>query len=272
MLQIKRRDQITFLQSEALGRVPDIIHAFSTRRGDTRDLNLGPHSSANPIVQMNRVRFLASVGLPGWPMMKLRQVHSDRVVNIQDTSAATDAVEGDAAVTALTGAVLGVQTADCVPILIADSHGRAVAAVHAGWRGTAARIVESTVARLRVQFALEPQDLVAAVGPHIGVCCYEIGLEVVDAMADPALFEYKPEWMKPHLNLGEANRRQLINSGLRDEGIEVSSLCTRCRNDLFHSYRRDGKKMGPMLSIIGIVPCKRHAPLWIEFYPKRASL
>src|SRR5439155_340454 len=170
MLQIKRRDQITFLQSEVLGRVPGIIHAFSTRRGDTRDLNLGPHSSANPIVQMNRVRFLASVGVPGWPMMKLRQVHSDRVVDIQDTSAATDAVEGDAAVTALKGAVLAVQTADCVPIL------------------------------------------------------------------------------------GEANRRQLINSGLREEGIEVSSLCTRCREDLFHSYRRDGKKMGHMLSIIGIVP------------------
>ncbi len=254
MLQIKRRDQITFLQSEVLGRVPGIIHAFSTRRGDTRDLNLGPHSSANPIVQMNRVRFLASVGVPGWPMMKLRQVHSDRVVNIQDTSAATDAVEGDAAVTALKGAVLAVQTADCVPILIADSHGTAVAAVHAGWRGTAARIVESTVARLREEFALDPQDLVAAVGPHIGVCCYEVGLEVADAMADPALFEYKPEWMKPHLNLGEANRRQLINSGLREEGIEVSSLCTRCREDLFHSYRRDGKKMGHMLSIIGIVP------------------
>jgi len=186
--------------------------------------------------------------------MKLRQVHSGTVVNIRDTSAATDAVEGDAAVTALAGAVLAVQTADCVPILIADSHGTAVAAVHAGWRGTAARIVESTVARLREQFALDPQDLFAAVGPHIGVCCYEIGLEVLAAIADPALFEYKSEWMKPHLNLGEANRRQLINSGLPDEGIEVSSLCTRCREDLFHSYRRDGTKMGHMLSVIGIVP------------------
>src|SRR2546426_12648131 len=186
--------------------------------------------------------------------MNLRQLRRDRFANIQDTSAATDAVEGDAAVTALKGAVLAVQTADCVPILIADSHRTAVAAVHAGWRGTAARIVESTVARLREEFALDPQDLVAAVGPHIGVCCYEVGLEVIDAMADPALFEHKTEWMKPHLNLGEANRRQLINSGLREEGIEVSSLCTRCREDLFHSYRRAGKKMGPILSLNRIVP------------------
>src|SRR5256712_11580696 len=158
MLQIKRRDQITFLQSEVLGRVPGIINAFSTGRGDTRALNLGPHSSANQIVQRNRVRFLGSVGLPGWPMMKLRQVHSDRVVNIQDTSAATDAVEGDAAVTALKGAVLAVQTADCVPILIADSHRTAVAGVHAGWRGTAGRDVESNGAGLGPGIAHGPPD------------------------------------------------------------------------------------------------------------------
>src|SRR5438876_9410030 len=117
MLQIKRRDQITFLQSEVLGRVPDIIHAFSTRRGDTRDLNLGPHSSANPIVQMNRVRFLASVGVPGWRMLKLRQVHSDRVVDIEDTSAPTDAVEGEAAVTGRKGAGRAGPPADRVPVL-----------------------------------------------------------------------------------------------------------------------------------------------------------
>src|SRR2546426_5180705 len=113
--------------------------------------------------------------------MNLRQLRRDRFANIQDTSAATDAVEGDAAVTALKGAVLAVQTADCVPILIADSHRTAVAAVHAGWRGTAARIVESTVARLREEFALDPQDLGAAVGPPLGGGCYEVGLEVIDA-------------------------------------------------------------------------------------------
>ena len=254
MLQIKRRDQITFLQSEALSRVPGIIQAFSTRRGDHTDLSLGPHSSPNPIVQMNRVRFLAAVGAPGWPVMKLRQVHSSTVVAIDDTSAANDAVEGDAAATDLKGIVLGIQTADCVPILVADSRGAAVAAIHAGWRGTAARIVESTVARFREKFSLEPKDLIAAVGPHIGVCCYEVGQDVVDAIGDPVFFESRPHWAKPHLNLGAANRRQLINAGLHDEQIEVSSLCTRCRGDLFHSYRRDGKKTGHMLSVIGIVP------------------
>jgi len=138
MLQVKRQDQITFLQSEALQRVSGIIHGFSTRRGDRTDLTLGPHSSPNPMVQINRVRFLAAIGAAGWPIMKLKQVHSGIVVDMNDSSAANDAVEGDACVTNLRGIMLGVQTADCVPILIADSSGAAAAAVHAGWRGAAA--------------------------------------------------------------------------------------------------------------------------------------
>src|SRR2546430_17594614 len=92
MLQIKRRDQITFLQSEALSRVPGIIQAFSTRRGDHTDLSLGPHSSPNPIVQMNPVRFLAAVGAPGWPVMKFRQVRSATCFALGDTSARDDSV------------------------------------------------------------------------------------------------------------------------------------------------------------------------------------
>jgi YfiH family protein len=254
MLQVKRQDQITFLQSEALGRIPGIIHAFSSRRSDRMDLTLGSHSSSDPGVQINRVRFLAAVGAPGWPIMKLKQVHSGVVVDMDDSSAATDAVEGDASVTSLEGIMLGVQTADCVPILIADIRGAAVAAIHAGWHGTAARITEAAVARLCQKFGIAPKDLVASIGPHIGVCCYEVGGDVVDAIADPALLEFRPEWTRPHLDLGKANRRQLINSGLIDQQIEVSSLCTRCREDLFHSFRRDGKKTGHMLSVIGIVP------------------
>jgi YfiH family protein len=254
MLQVKRQDQITFLQSEALHRIPGVIHAFSTRRSERTDLTLGPHSSPNPMVQINRARFLAAIGAPGWPIMKLKQVHSGIVVDIDDSSAATDAVEGDACGTALKGVMLAVQTADCVPILIADTRGEAVAAIHAGWRGTAARIVEAAVARLHKKFSIDPKDLIASIGPHIGVCCCEVGEDVVDAIADPALLEYRPEWTKPHLNLGAANRRQLVRAGLPGQQIEISSLCTRCREDLFHSYRRDGKKTGHMLSVIGIVP------------------
>ena len=186
--------------------------------------------------------------------MKLKQIHSGIVVDINDTSAASDAVEADAAVTSLKGIILGVQTADCVPILISDVGGQVVAAIHAGWRGTAARIAETTVLRLGMEFSVDPKNLIASVGPHIGVCCYEVGQEVVTTMANPAAFEQRTEWSKPHLNLGSANRQHLMNAGIPDERIEVSSLCTRCRGDLFFSYRREGTKMGHMLSVIGIVP------------------
>ena len=232
MLQVKRQDQITFLQSEALARVPGVVHGFSTRRWT----GLGDPN----------VRFFATIGAAGWPILKLKQIHSGIAVEMKDTSAASEPIEGDAAVTALKDVIVGVRSADCVPILIADSRGTAVAAVHAGWRGTAARIAEATVARLREEFSIDPQNLVAAIGPRISVCCYEVGPDVVEAIGDPTLFEGR------HLNLGEANRRQLLDAGLVEMQIEVSSLCTKCREDLFHSYRRDGKIIGHMLSVIGI--------------------
>src|SRR5262249_1554334 len=175
MLQVKRESQITFLHSEVLARIPGIVHAFSTRRSERNDFALGAGPAVNPLVQMNRVRFVAAAGAVGWPRLKLQQVHSGMVRVMEDTSAAGEAIEGDAAITSLSGVLLSVQTADCVPILLADSHARAIAAVHAGWRGTAAHIVEATVAELGRHYQIKPQDIVAAIGPHIGVCCYEIG-------------------------------------------------------------------------------------------------
>src|SRR3989442_8659954 len=123
MLQINREAQVTFLRSDALDRIPGIVHAFSTRRAERNDFTLGPLSSGNPIIPMNRARFVAAIGAAGWPILKLKQVHSGIVREMDDTSAASEAVEGDAAVTSVRGALLGVQTADCAPILIAHSEG-----------------------------------------------------------------------------------------------------------------------------------------------------
>jgi hypothetical protein len=252
MLQVKRVSQVTFLHSEVLDRIPRIVHGFSTRRGECNDFTLGPAS--NPLVEINRIRFLAAVGAPGWPVMKLKQVHSGVVCEMRDTFAANDPVEGDASVTALAGVVLAIQTADCVPILLADSQSRAVAAIHAGWRGTAARISEATVRRLWEKFEIDPKNLTASIGPHIGVCCYEVGTEVVQAITGDDAFEHRAEWAKPHLNLAEANRHQLLSSGIPAEQIETSALCTRCRADLFYSYRREENRSGRMLAVIGIAP------------------
>jgi YfiH family protein len=254
MLQVKRQDQITFLHSEVLDRIPGLVHAFSTRRSERNDFSLGPFDSPNPMIQINRARFLAAIGAPGWPIIKLKQIHSGIVVDVDDTTFAGEPVSGDAAITSLRGVILGVQTADCVPILIADDEGRAIAAIHAGWRGTAARIADKTVTRLNEKFRVPAQSLRAVIGPHIGVCCYEVGEEVVRDIANPDAIETRSEWPKPHLNLTTANRKQLLDAGLSEERIEVSTLCTKCREDLFHSYRRDGKRMGHLFSVIGIQP------------------
>jgi YfiH family protein len=206
------------------------------------------------MIQINRARFLATIGAPGWPVIKLKQVHSGTVIDVDDTSAAGEGVTGDAAVTGLRGVMLAVQTADCVPILMADDQGHAAAAVHAGWRGTAARIAHRTAARLIEKYDLHPKTLRAVIGPHIGVCCYEVGEEVVEAIRNPDAVEVRGESTKPHLNLAVANRAQLLEAGIPDNQIETSTFCTKCRADLFHSYRRDGKRMGHLLSVIGLVP------------------
>ena len=254
MLQVKREDQITFLHSETLGRIPGVVHAFSTRRGERNDLSLGPADSPNPMIQINRARFLSAIGAPGWPIIKLKQIHSGDVVDVVDTTGAVDAIAGDAVVTSLRGVILAVQTADCVPILVSDREGRAVSAIHAGWRGTAARIAHSAVTRLVEGYGLQPNTLRAVIGPHIGVCCYEVGHDVATAFSDTAVIEMRPEWAKPHLNLARANARQLVDAGIPEGRIEISSLCTKCREDLLHSYRRDGKRMGHLLSVIGLFP------------------
>jgi YfiH family protein len=252
MLRIERREQITYLHSEALDRIPGVVHAFSTRRGERNDFSLGPVDSPNPMIHMNRARFLAAIAAPGWPLIKLKQIHSGAVIDVRDTAAASEAVAGDAAVTALRGVALAVQTADCVPILIADHAGGAVAAVHAGWRGTAARIAGSAVKLLVEKYRVRPDALRAVIGPHIGVCCYEVGEDVVRMIAESSAIERRDEWPRPHLNLAVAIMTQLQDAGIRETEIEISSLCTKCREDLFHSFRRDGKRMGHLLSVIGL--------------------
>src|SRR6188472_1165785 len=166
MLQVKRVSQITLLHAPALDAIEGVSHAFSTRRAEHNGLTLGPTSSDNPMIPINRSRFLAAAGVPGWPILKLKQTHSNIVHNMTDTWSSNEPLEGDAAITAVRGAVLSIQTADCVPILIADRHARVVAAIHAGWRGTAAHIAQHAVELMAKTYSVSPSDLTAVIGPH----------------------------------------------------------------------------------------------------------
>ncbi len=182
-------------------------------------------------------------------LVSLRQVHSDVCVEADGRAGCLG--EGDALMTAVPGAVLSVRTADCVPLLIVDPERRAVAAVHAGWRGTVWNIAARTVAALAERFGSRAEDLQAAIGPGIGECCYEVGPEV--AVQFRGIFPERAGLdARARIDLSEANRRQLSAAGLRPDRVYVSGLCTSCLADDFHSWRRDRRKTGRMLSVVGI--------------------
>jgi len=171
-------------------------------------------------------------------MSSLRQIHSAVVL---DASEAGCAGEGDALIAARDGVTVAIRTADCLPILLADAERGVVAAVHAGWRGTAAHIVVAAVERMCADHGADRKAIYAAIGPGIGACCYEVGPEVARQFGRDGTV---------HLDLATENRDQLIASGVPAAQIDMIAMCTRCRADLFHSWRRDGPAAGRMVSFI----------------------
>lgn len=174
-------------------------------------------------------------------MASLKQIHSAVALVANQPGCAGD---GDALLTNSPGLRLSVRTADCYPILLADAKNRAVAAVHAGWRGAADEIVAKTIAKMRIQFGTSPADIVAAIGPGIGVCCYEVGAEVAQ------LFGVEGAG---RVDLAATNRSQLIDAGVEEQHIDVVGGCTSCDAARFYSFRREKEQAGRLISYIGLV-------------------
>ena len=171
----------------------------------------------------------------------LHQIHSDLVVAADGRCGRIG--EGDALITSQPGRPVAVKTADCLPILLADPAHRAVAAVHAGWRGVVRQICRRTAESMCQHFGTRLRDLHAAVGPGIGVCCFEVGPEVAAEFGRAG---------RAHIDLQEEIRRQLVTLGVPDGQIYRASLCTKCRPEEFWSYRRDREAAGRMHSFAGI--------------------
>jgi len=180
--------------------------------------------------------------VPQESMASLKQIHSGLVLVAEQIGRAG---EGDALVTARDGVPVSVRTADCYPLLLADGRNRAVAAVHAGWRGTAAHIVVRALEEMHRLYGTEATDVYAAIGPGIGACCYEVGAEVARQFG----LEHAGR-----IDLAAINRRQLLDAGVAEHRIDVLGGCTKCDAHLFHSYRRDQLAAGRMVSYIGRNP------------------
>jgi YfiH family protein len=248
------------LTSPLLVGVAGIVHGFTTREGGD---SLGPFDALNlstrvgderALVEVNRRRVLEAVGSPGATFVTLRQVHGDSVVEVSHLAGRS--IEADGLWTRDRMAVLGVLVADCVPILIADGEGRGVAAVHAGWRGTRAKVVTRMVARLKAA-GLAPAGLVAALGPAIGPCCFQIGEDVADELR--LAFPHAGEAIRvgtdgrTNADLWALNRLTLVEAGLAPERIDTLRTCTSCSQTLF-SHRRDGGHTGRQAGVIGLLP------------------
>ncbi len=242
-------------------RIP-FPHGFSTREGGVSEgpwasLNLGSSVGDDPArVTENLGRLCAEVGVSPQALMTVSQVHGDSIVEAR-ASRREDAdvvppplAEADAIWTKAEGVAVGVKTADCVPILLADPEGGRVAAVHSGWRGTELEIAKRAVEAL-VKDGARAEGLVAAVGPSIGACCYEVSEELAQRFTERFGEEVvtRPHG-KPHLDLPRAVRRTLREAGLRDENIDVLARCNACEPDVFFSHRRDQGRTGRHLSFI----------------------
>ena len=270
--------------------LPWLVHGFTTRAGGVsscyggQSLNLGLTShDSRENVQRNRLLLLEALGAwregdGPWPIVELKQIHSAVMHRVNAPPGAP--LAGDGLLTNTPKLLLAVKTADCVPVLVADINRRAVAALHAGWRGTVARIVEKGVGEMRRHFGSDPRDLRAALGPCIRRCCYCVGAEVraqfesqfayagelfeevfdPDALhvRYPLLFlnqrppghgDHGPEI---HLDLIAANRRQLEDAGVVAEHISVIEGCTACDTTRFFSHRAESGKTGRMMAVIGI--------------------
>jgi len=298
-----KQSKPNILRATNLSDFPWLIHGFSTRAGGSsrvyggETLNLGfTKDDSKAAVERNRAAFLRELGADRnegpkdalkasrsrnsqlWPLVSLRQIHSD-IIHFVDSRTQSQ-LAGDGLMMATPGLFIGIQTADCLPVILADPKQQAVGVFHAGWRGTIKRIVEKGVGEMHRRFGSRPRDLKAAIGPGIHGCCYQVGAEVRERFEsqfsyaaelfheveerDPVREKYPMLFLtarppghsilpkKIFLDLVEANRQQLLAAGVPAKNIEASPLCTNCRPDLLFSYRAEQGKTGRMMAAVGI--------------------
>jgi hypothetical protein len=293
---IRHRSPDKILRADALKSIPWLIHGFSTRRGGFskvyggKTLNLGfTEQDSRSAVEHNRTQFLRQLGATTkgqvWPLITIRQIHSDLihcVSKMRRSGSAKPALAGDGLISQTPGIVLGILTADCLPVILVDARRRAVGIFHAGWRGTLKRIVEKGVGEMHRWFGTSPADIRAAIGPGVHGCCYNVGPELRTQFesqfeygsklfreveeSDPVREKYPLLFLtarapghselpkKIFLDLVEANRRQLLAWGVAAKNISASPLCTACHTDLLFSYRAEKGVTGRMMAVVGIRP------------------
>ncbi len=234
-------DKNDLYQSTLLSGISGLVHGYSTRTyGDAR-------------IEQNTHAIASALAYGDGPIVRGQQVHGNDIAEVN--SAVTAVISGvDGLVSRRAGLLLEVHVADCVPVLLVDPNARVIAAVHAGWKGTLSHIVANAVKKMTDMGATR-SDIYASIGPHIGGCCYTVqddrAVKFLSVFGDtPSVAAKKSDgW---HLDIGYANRCELLNSGIAPDHIDAPILCTSCQIDTFYSYRKDSKDtFGELIGVIG---------------------
>ncbi|MFZ2397080.1 MAG: peptidoglycan editing factor PgeF [Smithella sp.] len=272
MFRINKIHSIEYLESSLLSECDFLTHAFCTRLGgvsedDYASLNISfREGDLEGKVLQNWHRLAMAFSIPLEQFLTLNQVHGDDIFVIKpfgDYFSSREALNYDAIVTSRTNLAICIKTADCVPVFIVDRIKKMIAVVHAGWRSAALEISAKVVRLLIEKYGSSKRDILAVIGPAIGKCCFEVDTIAANDFLkqknhEAFLFPGKRpnKWI---LDLAEANRRQIMNCGIPEANIDVSDLCTSCRQDLFFSYRGSGGITGRQVNFMmikGDAPCR----------------
>ena len=276
---LRESREIPYYSCRAFENLPWLRHGFSTRWGGEGGGTLNLASAAwdtEERVNENRRRLLSALGLENAALFSLNQIHSDRVYVVESVAGlyepqaeflffpSSDSIqnyksnEGDALITNSENAVLAIKTADCFPVLIVDPVNRAVGAVHSGWRGTLARVLPGAIEEMSRRYQSNPAHLMAALGPGIRECCFEVGEEVARLFKEayPEKTAARPRQSMPGkylVDLAAVLKTQMTQSGIPPENQYDPGTCTRCNTREFFSWRAEGSSAGRMMAVIALV-------------------
>lgn len=268
-MELQRNGEVCFLTFPSFSAYPFVRHAFSTRMGgvssnEFSSMNLGFHrGDSDENVTENYRRFCRAAGFDYSSLVSSSQDHHTYIRRVGKEHRGIgiwkpkDLLSVDGLITNEPGVTLVTHYADCVPLFLLDPQKRAIGLVHAGWRGTAAKIGSIAVAAMTREFGCHPEDMIAGIGPSIGPCCFEVDTPVRDAFA--ALKELNSETLihengggKFHIDLWEANRRILLEAGIPERSITVSEICTKCNFNWLFSHRATGGKRGGLSAFMAL--------------------
>lgn len=261
-MQMKRAGRIQYLEAK-LGGDNNIIHGFTTRhegvsRTPYNSLNLGTNTLDQEYnVEGNRNLLARTFGSTPDKLVTVKQVHGTDILVIDEPNEDVShflALESDAIITNQPDIMIGICVADCAPILFCDTNKKVIAAVHAGWQGTANKLAKKTILAMKTFFDSNPEDIQVAIGPCIGQCCYEVDTPVKNIFQqngyDWSLYTKQKDSLHWNLDLVAANRDQIIDNGIPFINIESADTCVCCQRDLFFSYRRDEGETGRQMGFI----------------------